>query len=63
MIAALKAAATGRIGLVGAAGTVGDRLAAYADAGLDEAVLVPATGGDPGGERTLTAVARTAGLA
>ena len=63
VIAALKAAATGHIGLVGAAGTVGDRLAAYADAGLDEAVLVPATSGDPGGERTLTAVARTAGLA
>jgi hypothetical protein len=33
------------------------RLEAYAAAGLDEVVLVPATAGDPGGERTLTALA------
>jgi hypothetical protein len=34
-------------------------LEAYAD-GLDEVVLVPATAGDPGGDRTLTALAELA---
>ena len=43
---------------VGLVGDVGVRLEAYAAAGLDEVVLVPATAGDPGGERTLTALAR-----
>ena len=33
------------------------RLEAYAATGLEEVVLVPATAGDPGGERTLTALA------
>jgi len=36
---------------------VRDRLAEYAEAGLDEVAIVPATAGDPGGERTLTALA------
>jgi alkanesulfonate monooxygenase SsuD/methylene tetrahydromethanopterin reductase-like flavin-dependent oxidoreductase (luciferase family) len=57
LAAALPPEAAGQIGLVGSADTVGERLAAYADAGLDEVVLVPATSGDPGGERTLTALA------
>jgi hypothetical protein len=38
---------------------VRERLEAYAEA-LDEVVLVPATAGDPGGERTLTALAEMA---
>ncbi|WP_052665575.1 LLM class F420-dependent oxidoreductase [Nitriliruptor alkaliphilus] len=54
---ALPADAAYRVGLVGDAEAVSDRLAAYASAGLDEAVVVPATAGDPGGERTLTALA------
>jgi probable F420-dependent oxidoreductase len=58
LIAALRPEAVEQIGLVGPVGTIGARLAAYADAGLDEVVLVPATSGDPGGERTLTALAR-----
>jgi probable F420-dependent oxidoreductase len=49
--------AASRIGLVGDVDTVRARLEAYAAAGLDEVVLVPATAGDPGGERTLTALA------
>ena len=54
---ALPPDAASRIGLVGDVDTVGARLEAYAAAGLDEVVLVPATAGDPGSERTLTALA------
>jgi probable F420-dependent oxidoreductase len=54
---ALPSDAARRIGLVGDVDTVRARLDAYAAAGLDEVVLVPATAGDPGGERTLTALA------
>lgn len=50
--------APSRLGLVGDLGAVRERLEAYAAAGLDEVVLVPATEGDPGGERTLAAFAR-----
>jgi probable F420-dependent oxidoreductase len=57
LLAAVPPAAADRIGLVGDLDTVRDRLDAYAAAGLDEVVLVPATAGDPGGERTLTALA------
>ncbi len=53
---ALPPDAAATIGLVGDARGVRGRLDAYADA-LDEVVLVPATAGDPGGERTLTALA------
>ncbi|OLT00773.1 LLM class F420-dependent oxidoreductase [Pseudonocardia sp. CNS-004] len=48
LLAAIPAEAADRIGLVGDLATVRDRLAAYAAAGLDEVVLVPATAGDPG---------------
>ena len=44
------------VGLVGDAGEVRERAAAYREAGVDELVLVPATAGDPGGERTLRAL-------
>lgn len=54
---ALPADAARRIGLVGDLATVTARLERYAEAGLDEVVLVPATAGDPAGERTLTALA------
>jgi alkanesulfonate monooxygenase SsuD/methylene tetrahydromethanopterin reductase-like flavin-dependent oxidoreductase (luciferase family) len=57
LLAALPTDAADRIGLVGDQDTVNKRLAAYADSGLDEVVLVPATDGDPGGERTLKALA------
>jgi probable F420-dependent oxidoreductase len=58
---ALPPEAASTVGLIGAprAGTA--RLEAYAPA-LDEVVLVPATAGDPGGERTLTALAEEARL-
>jgi probable F420-dependent oxidoreductase len=54
---ALPPDAASRIGLVGDIDTVRARLEAYAAAGLDEVALVAATAGDPGGERTLTALA------
>jgi probable F420-dependent oxidoreductase len=57
LVAALPDDAAYRIGIVGDGDTVRARLAAYAEAGLDEVVLVPATAGDPGGERTLSAIA------
>ncbi|CCK31136.1 oxidoreductase [Streptomyces davaonensis JCM 4913] len=49
-------AAAGVMGLVGDLDTVRARVDAYAEAGLDEIALVPATAGDPGGERTLAAL-------
>ncbi|MDT9696141.1 hypothetical protein [Streptomyces sp. P17] len=45
------------VGLVGDLDAVRARADAYAEAGLDEIALVPATAGDPGGERTLAAFA------
>jgi probable F420-dependent oxidoreductase len=58
LVEVLPPDAAGRIGLVGDVDTVSARLDAYAAAGLDEVAVVPATDGDPGGERTLTALAR-----
>jgi alkanesulfonate monooxygenase SsuD/methylene tetrahydromethanopterin reductase-like flavin-dependent oxidoreductase (luciferase family) len=56
LVRALPAAAPGTVGLVGDLDAVRARVDAYAEAGLDEIALVPATAGDPGGERTLTAL-------
>jgi alkanesulfonate monooxygenase SsuD/methylene tetrahydromethanopterin reductase-like flavin-dependent oxidoreductase (luciferase family) len=42
--------------LVGPAAEIEDRIAAYHAAGVDEVCLVPATAGDPAGERTLAAL-------
>jgi len=57
VVAALPAAAAGTVALVGDAGTVRERITEYADAGLDEIAILPATADDPGGERTLVALA------
>ncbi|GAA0920850.1 LLM class F420-dependent oxidoreductase [Pseudonocardia zijingensis] len=57
LVGAVPPSAVERLGLVGDAASVRERLDAYAEAGLDEVVLVPATAGDPGGERTLIALA------
>lgn len=57
LIAALPDEAAHAVGLVGDAATVRDRVDEYADAGLDEAAIVPATADDVGGQRTLAAVA------
>jgi probable F420-dependent oxidoreductase len=57
LLTALPLEAAREVGLVGDAKTVRARLADYAAAGLDEIALVPATAGDPGGKRTLTALA------
>jgi probable F420-dependent oxidoreductase len=59
LLSALPPEAAAIVGLVGDTDAIGARLDAYAD-GLDEVVLVPATAGDPGGERTLTALAELA---
>ena len=56
LLAALPEHAARTVGLVGDARTVRDRIAEYAEAGLDEIALVPATAGDPGGARTLSAL-------
>jgi alkanesulfonate monooxygenase SsuD/methylene tetrahydromethanopterin reductase-like flavin-dependent oxidoreductase (luciferase family) len=56
VLAALPPEAAATVGLVGDAPAVSARLDEYAQA-LDEVVLVPATAGDLGGERTLTALA------
>jgi probable F420-dependent oxidoreductase len=57
LLSALPPTAAATVGLVGDAHAVSERLEAYAEA-LDEVVVVPATAGDPGGERTLTALGR-----
>jgi probable F420-dependent oxidoreductase len=59
LLSALPPEAAAMVGLVGDGDAMGARLEAYA-VGLDEVVLVPATAGDPGGERTLTALAELA---
>jgi probable F420-dependent oxidoreductase len=58
LVAALPEDAAQLVGIVGDAATMRERLDAYADAGLDEIAIVPATAGDVGGQRTLTAVAK-----
>ncbi|MCW8380874.1 LLM class flavin-dependent oxidoreductase [Streptomyces justiciae] len=57
LLRALPPEAAGTVGLVGDLDAVRARIDAYAEAGLDEIALVPATAGDPAGERTLTALA------
>ncbi|HEU5155938.1 MAG TPA: LLM class F420-dependent oxidoreductase [Streptosporangiaceae bacterium] len=57
LLTALPLEAAQKVGLAGSAETVRARIADYAAAGLDEIAIVPATAGDPGGERTLTALA------
>jgi probable F420-dependent oxidoreductase len=56
LIEALPDSAPETVGLVGGVSDVGERLEAYAAAGLDEIAIVPVTVGDPNGERTLRAV-------
>jgi probable F420-dependent oxidoreductase len=56
LLTSLPLELAGTIGLAGDAAAVRSRLAAYADAGVDEIAVVPVTGGDPGGERTLSAL-------
>ena len=56
LLRALPPEAAGVVGLVGDPDAVRARIDAYAEAGLDEIALVPATAGDPAGERTLRAL-------
>jgi probable F420-dependent oxidoreductase len=57
VLQALPEYAAQTVGLVGDLDTIRARLAEYADAGLDEVAILPATAGDPAGERTLSALA------
>jgi probable F420-dependent oxidoreductase len=57
VLQALPPDAANSVGLVGDVDTIRARLAAYSDAGLDEVAILPATAGDPAGERTLSALA------
>ncbi len=57
LFAAIPPELVAAVGCVGDVATCRRRVAAYASAGVDEVVLVPATAGDPGGRRTLTALA------
>ena len=59
LLDALPPEAAAKVGLVGDSDAMGARLEDYS-VGLDEVVLVPATAGDPAGERTLTALAEIA---
>lgn len=54
LLTALPFDAASTVGLVGDVHKVRARLKAYRRAGVDEIAVVPATAGDPGGERTLT---------
>ncbi|CAL9404312.1 hypothetical protein SUDANB140_01520 [Streptomyces sp. enrichment culture] len=63
LLRALPREAAATVGLVGGLDTVRARMNAYAEAGLDEIALVPATAGDPSGQRTLTALAAPTGPA
>jgi alkanesulfonate monooxygenase SsuD/methylene tetrahydromethanopterin reductase-like flavin-dependent oxidoreductase (luciferase family) len=56
LLRALPPEAADTVALVGDLDTVRARIDAYAEAGLDEIALVPATAADPAGERTLTAL-------
>ncbi|NNN34902.1 LLM class F420-dependent oxidoreductase [Streptomyces sp. S3(2020)] len=56
LVRALPPEAAATVGLVGDLEAVRARIEAYAEAGLDEIALVPATAGDPAGEQTLTAL-------
>jgi probable F420-dependent oxidoreductase len=57
LLSALPPEAASKVGLVGDLETVRRQLRAYEEAGLDEVALVPATDGDPGGAKTLAALA------
>lgn len=57
LVDALPDDAPAIVGLVGDVADIRERIRTYAAAGLDEVALVPATAGDPAGERTLTALA------
>ena len=61
LLPALPLEMAGTIGLAGDAAALRGRLAAYADAGVDEIAVVPVTGGDSGGERTLTTIKEITG--
>ncbi|WP_067485877.1 LLM class F420-dependent oxidoreductase [Actinomadura hibisca] len=57
LLAAVPPELPAAVGLVGDTAAIGDRIAEYAAAGVDEIVVIAAsTGGDPGGARTLEAV-------
>jgi alkanesulfonate monooxygenase SsuD/methylene tetrahydromethanopterin reductase-like flavin-dependent oxidoreductase (luciferase family) len=61
LLAAMPDELMSAIGLVGSQADIDARLERYRAAGADEVCLVPATAGDPGGLRTLQAMAQRLG--
>lgn len=61
VLAAMPAELASAIGLVGGQESVRKRIAQYRSAGADEICIAPATAGDPGAERTLSAVSKLQG--
>lgn len=57
VLAEVPSALLAEVGLVGSVAAVEARLGEYEQAGADEVGVVPATAGDPAGERTLAALA------
>ena len=58
LLAAMPDTLISAIGLVGDEAAIDARLEAYRAAGADEICLVPATAGDPAGQKTLSAMSR-----
>ena len=58
LLAAMPAELAAAVGLVGDKEAVRNRMEQYRAAGADEICIVPATAGDPGGERTLSTVSK-----
>jgi probable F420-dependent oxidoreductase len=56
LLAAMPDELVSAIGLVGSEADIAQRLEEYRTAGADEVCLVPATAGDPGGQKTLQAM-------
>lgn len=59
LLAAIPSELVDAVGLVGSRDHVAARVTAYHDAGVDEVCAVPATAGDDGARRTLTALAES----
>lgn len=57
VLAAMPTELVQAVGLVGSMEEIAASIAAYRDAGVDEICIVPATAGDPAGERTLRTLA------
>jgi probable F420-dependent oxidoreductase len=60
LAAAIPAELVGQVGCLGTAEQIGERIAAYHEAGADHVGIVPSTAEDPSGRRVMAALAREA---